>query len=129
MGEEESVLKYDVMMVFLLVSFIIGWKIKKKKKQNIVDREQSVVHIDLDDLAQFEDSRTGTVANIIRNTKHYVDFFASAIDDLCALKTPTNPDLSYKDSVLDVIIRQRSIRDSNRTSEADDSFPPSLTRR
>lgn len=51
------------------------------------------------------------------------------MDELCAQKTPTNPDLSYKDSVLDVIIRQRSVRDSNRTSDADDSFPPALTRR
>ncbi|KAI9265885.1 MCM2/3/5 family-domain-containing protein [Helicostylum pulchrum] len=111
MGEEESVSKYNVMM------------------QNVVDRELSIVTIDLNDLAEFEDSRNRTVAHIIRNTKHYIEFFCTIIDELCAEKTPTNPDLSYKDSVLDVIIRQRSIRDTNRTTDSDESFPPSLTRR
>lgn len=111
MGEEESVAKYDVMI------------------QNVVDREQSVIVVDLNDLAQFEDSVSRTVAHIIRNTKHYIDFFATVIDEICASKTSNNPDLSYKDSVLDVIIRQRSIRDTNRSTENDETFPPSLTRR
>lgn len=69
------------------------------------------------------------MSHIIRNTKHYLEFFATVIDEICASKTSNNPDLSYKDSVLDVIIRQRSIRDTNRTNESDESFPPSLTRR
>ncbi|CAO3629640.1 unnamed protein product [Mucor hiemalis] len=107
MGEEESIAKYDVMM------------------QNVVDREQFVLVIDLNDLQ----SVSRTVAHIIRNTKHYIDFFANVIDEICATKTSNNPDLSYKDSVLDVIIRQRSIRDTNRSSENDETFPPSLTRR
>jgi DNA replication licensing factor MCM7 len=79
--------------------------------------------------SQFEDSVLRTVRNIQRNTKHYIDLVSTVIDEICAEKTSNNPDLSYKDSVLDVIIRQRSIRDTNRTSETEDSFPPSLTRR
>ncbi|KAI8386867.1 MCM2/3/5 family-domain-containing protein [Blakeslea trispora] len=111
MSEEESHLKYDVQL------------------QRIVDREQSVLYIELDDLAKFEDSVQRTVANIIKNTKHYIDIASSVIDGLLSEKQPANPDLSYKDSVLDVIIRQRSIRDSNRTNETEQTFPPSLTRR
>ena len=78
---------------------------------------------------QFEDSNSRTVANIMRNTKHYIDLASSVIDELLSQKQPANPDLSYKDSVLDVIIRQRSIRDSNRTNETEQTFPPVLTRR
>lgn len=51
------------------------------------------------------------------------------IDSLLKEKTPTNPELSYRDSVLDVIIQQRGVRDTNRTLDSDEPFPPSLTRR
>lgn len=51
------------------------------------------------------------------------------IDAICASKQPTTADLSYKDSVLDVIIRQRTNRDANRPNDSDERFPPSLTRR
>ncbi|KAI9487332.1 MAG: MCM2/3/5 family-domain-containing protein [Benjaminiella poitrasii] len=111
MGEEELVLKYDVLL------------------QKVVDRKESTIVIELDDLAKFEDSSKRTVAHIRRNTKHYVDLASTVIDKILSEKTPTNRDLTYKDSVLDVIIFQRTIRDSNRASESEESFPPSLTRR
>ncbi|KAI7900409.1 DNA replication licensing factor MCM7 [Cokeromyces recurvatus] len=111
MGEEETILKYDVLL------------------QKIVDRKESVILIELDDLAKYEDSRHRTVARIKRNTKHYLDLAATVIDKILSEKTPNNPDLTYKDSVLDVIIFQRTIRDSNRASDSEESFPPSLTRR
>ncbi|KAL9551997.1 hypothetical protein MBANPS3_003993 [Mucor bainieri] len=116
MGDEEISPKYDNLL------------------QNVVDREQSVIVVDLNDLLKFEDeleqvSNRGIVNRIIRNTKHYVDITCDVIDSICASKQPTNADLSYKDSVLDVIIRQRSNRDNNRTNESEEHFPPSLTRR
>ncbi|KAK4521038.1 DNA replication licensing factor MCM7 [Mucor velutinosus] len=116
MGDEEVNVKYDNLL------------------QNVVDREQSVIVVELDDLLKFEDdlnevNNRGIVNRIVRNTKHYVDITCDVIDSICASKQPTNADLSYKDSVLDVIIRQRSNRDANRPNDSDERFPPSLTRR
>jgi DNA replication licensing factor MCM7 len=51
------------------------------------------------------------------------------IDEVLQSLTPTNPEIGYRDSVLDVIISQRRIRDSNRASDLDEQFPPALTRR
>ncbi|KAI8384368.1 DNA replication licensing factor MCM7 [Radiomyces spectabilis] len=100
--------------------------------QKVVDREQSVVTIELDDLAVHEDSRVRSVAHIRRNTKRYIDLFCTVIDELMKDMTPARPELSYKDSVLDVIISQRRVRDENLVIEGNDDnagFPPALTRR
>ncbi|KAL0134985.1 MCM2/3/5 family-domain-containing protein [Mucor lusitanicus] len=116
MGDEEVYMKYDKLL------------------QNVVDREESVIVVELDDLLKFEDdlnevNNRGIVNRIVRNTKHYVDITCDVIDAICASKQPTAADLSYKDSVLDVIIRQRTNRDANRPNDSDERFPPSLTRR
>ncbi|KAI8147450.1 MCM2/3/5 family-domain-containing protein [Fennellomyces sp. T-0311] len=97
--------------------------------QKVVDREETVVTIELDDLAAFEDSRDRTVAHIRRNTKRYIDLLCNVIDSLCATLTPRNGEIGYKDSVLDVIIEQRRVRDQSRAGEVTDTFPPALTRR
>ncbi|CDH56297.1 dna replication licensing factor [Lichtheimia corymbifera JMRC:FSU:9682] len=97
--------------------------------QRIVDREESVITVELDDLAKFEDSTHRTVANIRRNTKRYIDILCNVIDSICETLTPRNPELIYKDSVLDVIIDQRRSRDQNRVGTAEEPFPPALTRR
>ncbi|CAO3613770.1 unnamed protein product [Cunninghamella blakesleeana] len=97
--------------------------------QKVLDREESVIIIELDNLANFEDSRKRTVAHIMKNTKHYIQILCEVIDDLLKTLNPTNPELSYKDSVLDVIISQRRIRDENRAGDTEELFPPSLTRR
>ncbi|KAG1468437.1 hypothetical protein G6F56_003827 [Rhizopus delemar] len=95
--------------------------------QQVKDREITKVVIELDDIAAFEDSRLRTVANIKRNTKHYVDLVADVIDTICSEMTSTNPNLSQTDSVLDVIISQRRTNDNS--MEMQEQFPPSLTRR
>ncbi|CAO3696265.1 unnamed protein product [Rhizopus stolonifer] len=95
--------------------------------QQVRDREITNVIIELDDIAAFEDSRLRTVANIKRNTKHYVDLVADVIDTMCSEMTSTNPNLSQTDSVLDVIISQRRTNDNS--MEMQEQFPPSLTRR
>ncbi|KAI9308635.1 MCM2/3/5 family-domain-containing protein [Cunninghamella echinulata] len=97
--------------------------------QKILDRKESIITLELDDLAKFEDSRHKTVAHIIKNTKHYIQLLCEVIDDILKTLTPSNPELSYKDSVLDVIISQRRIRDENRVGDTEELFPPSLTRR
>ncbi|KAI8580761.1 hypothetical protein K450DRAFT_235819 [Umbelopsis ramanniana AG] len=97
--------------------------------QKVVDREENKITIDLEDLAKFEDSEARTVAHINRNTKRYTEIFAKAIDQLSTELIPKSAELSYKDSVLDVIINQRKIRDENREADVHNMFPPALTRR
>ncbi|KAI9491822.1 MCM2/3/5 family-domain-containing protein [Zychaea mexicana] len=97
--------------------------------QKVVNREETVVTIELDDLAEHEDSTDRVVANIRRNTRRYIDLLCEVIDSLCATLTPQNGDIGYKDSVLDVIIDQRRVRDQSRAQESTDTFPPALTRR
>ncbi|KAG1324030.1 hypothetical protein G6F62_009332 [Rhizopus arrhizus] len=95
--------------------------------QKVKDREQTTVVFELDDLATYEDSRKRTVAHIKRNTKHYIELVSDVIDNILSTLTPTNPDLSQSDSVLDVIINQR--RTTDNPIETQSQLPPSLTRR
>lgn len=72
-----------------------------------------------------------TVLNIRRNTKRYIDILCTVVDEICSTLTPNNPELTYKDSVLDVIINQRRTRDQNiqNNNESTELFPAALTRR
>ncbi|KAL1922785.1 DNA replication licensing factor MCM7 [Calcarisporiella thermophila] len=94
--------------------------------QAIANREQDCITIELDDLAEYEDSEQHTVANINKNSKRYVELFSRAIDKL--LPEPTI-DLSYKDDVIDIIIQQRRERDQILAQEGQSTFPAILTRR
>ncbi|KAI9019534.1 MCM2/3/5 family-domain-containing protein [Phycomyces nitens] len=97
--------------------------------QAIADRKETVITVELDDLAVFEDSKTRTVAHIIRNTKHYIDILSTVIDAIINTLTPNAVEMSYKDSVLDVIINQRRNRDGHSLNDMTTQFPPALTRR
>ncbi|KAI7865033.1 MCM2/3/5 family-domain-containing protein [Spinellus fusiger] len=97
--------------------------------QSIADRQETVFTLELDDLAIFEDSRERTVAHINRNAKHYIDIISTVIDTLLTTLTPNDPELSYKDTVLDVIINQRRNRDGQSANDIASQFPPALTRR
>ncbi|KAG2227022.1 hypothetical protein INT45_006429 [Circinella minor] len=97
--------------------------------QRVVNREETIVTIELDDLAAHEDSTERIVSHIRRNTKRFIGLFCEVIDSLCANLTPQNGEIGYKDSVLDVIIDQRRVRDQSRAGESTDTFPPALTRR
>ncbi|KAI8972053.1 MCM2/3/5 family-domain-containing protein [Mycotypha africana] len=110
MGEEEDVLKYDVLL------------------QKIVDRENTVITIELDDIKKFDDNND-LLSHIRNNTKHYLELAALVIDELLTTKVTRNPELSYNDSVLDVIIHQRIAHDTRRTNENEEKFPAALTRR
>ncbi|CUM67635.1 DNA replication licensing factor MCM7 [Priceomyces carsonii] len=125
--------------------------------QRVANRELSTLYIDLDDVKsyhtnQFEQSQSSVnlVSFILKNTYHFVEMFCNVIDEL--MPKPTK-DISYKDDVLDVILHQRTLRnlrlqqdnndeynnlregfnenDENRNDnqQADNMFPPKLTRR
>ncbi|GMM33876.1 mini-chromosome maintenance complex protein 7 [Saccharomycopsis crataegensis] len=90
--------------------------------QKIANREITTLYIDLDDLKAYEESivfnnsrnsasgrgRSNSVVDFIcANTLRYTELFSRAIDDI--MPEPT-VDISYKDDVLDVIVRQRKLR-------------------
>lgn len=105
--------------------------------QRIANRDQEMLTIELDDVAQFKSSSgrfTGAalVAAIRGNAWHYLDLFYEVIDRL--LPDPDR-DISDKDDVLDVIRHQRlqrnALNEEQEESAGDvtDVFPPSLLRR
>lgn len=130
--------------------------------QKIANRDLSTLYVDLDDIKSYEENilfnnsrNTGSRGNsnlvdlVCSNALHYTELFSKVIDEI--LPEPT-VDISYKDDVLDVIVRQRKLRnlrlqsenqeelvssglvseDSQRQaapSDQNELFPPSLTRR
>lgn len=126
--------------------------------QKVANRQISTVYVDLDDVKSYEESimfnntrnsgsKNKTLVDLIcSNALHFTELYSRVIDEL--LPEPT-VDVSYKDDVLDVIIRQRRLRNDRLRSErqeemqvsgaddtqeplADDSlelFPATLTRR
>ncbi|KAJ8097837.1 MCM2/3/5 family-domain-containing protein [Lipomyces tetrasporus] len=99
--------------------------------QKVADRKQSTILIELDDIDNFENTRSDVVDIILENTHRYLEVFSSCID---AIMPEATIDINYKDDVLDVIMNQRRIRNEARLQEAGadaekDLFPPQLTRR
>ncbi|KAK5133649.1 Mcm2-7 hexameric complex component [Meristemomyces frigidus] len=110
--------------------------------QDIADRTQSQILIDLDDLDEYEKAldtdETGPlhlVESIERNAYHYIEIFSRAVDK--ALPPPIK-EPNFKDDVLDIIMTQRSKRNDavRQQMEAnvenglpESIFPPELTRR
>lgn len=93
--------------------------------QRIANRDQDVLVIDLNDVAQFKspvtkESGMTLVRAIQENTRHYVDLFCEVIDK--ELPEPTK-DISHKDDVLDVIMHQRRERNA-RVEQGLDSLNP-----
>ena len=109
--------------------------------QDVADRMNSQVLVDLDDLKQYEDnlddegSSTQLVSSIENNANHYIEILSRAVDK--ALPPPTR-DVNFKDDVLDIIMSQRSRRNENVRQQMEANvedglpeslFPPELTRR
>ena len=104
--------------------------------QRIANRDQEMIVIELDDVAQFS-STSGfvggaLVASIQANTKRYVNLFCDVIDRI--MPDPSR-DISDKDDVLDVIRHQRLERNAlneqheESMGEVAETFPPTLLRR
>ena len=105
--------------------------------QRIANRDQEMLVIDLDDVAQFRSASgryTGAalVGAIRGNARHYVDLFYEVID---RLMPDPDRDISDKDDVLDVIRHQRLQRNAvteeqeETAGDVPDVFPPALLRR
>ncbi|KIS65701.1 putative mini-chromosome maintenance complex protein 7 [Mycosarcoma maydis] len=113
--------------------------------QNIANREQDSLVIDLNDLASHSNTTTGEsgkslVGAIRNNAKRYLDLFCECVD---ALVPEPSKDISHKDDVLDVIRHQRMERNARTVESAEDAddggverqdasesmFPPVLLRR
>ncbi|KAF4975012.1 hypothetical protein FZEAL_8157 [Fusarium zealandicum] len=111
----------------------------KDMLQQLADRTIDEATIDLDDLSTWEnqsfddDDRLRLVDSIEMNTKHYVEIFSRALDEV--MPQP-NTEVTFKDDVLDVLMarRQARNRELEEASErdptvAEDKFPAELTRR
>ncbi|KAI9890009.1 MAG: Mcm2-7 hexameric complex component [Vezdaea aestivalis] len=110
--------------------------------QNIADRYESEIKIELDDLQAYEETQDNEallrlVSSIQGNTKHYVEIFSRAVDKAMPKETRA---ATFKDEVLDVIMSQRERRneaasqvmetENEDAAPAEDStFPADLTRR
>ena len=105
--------------------------------QRIANRDQEMLVIELDDIAQFRSASGrfvgGTlVASIQGNTKRYTNLFCDVVDSLLP---PPDRDISDKDDVLDVIRHQRMERNvqneqaEENAGEVAEVFPPTLLRR
>lgn len=95
--------------------------------QKISNRETDEVFIELDDILKFQSEKfleanggasIDLVGLIQENTKHFIEIFAKAIDEVKPLPTK---EIDYKDDVLDVILNQRKLRNqrlvADRTNE------------
>ncbi|RKK76892.1 DNA replication licensing factor mcm7 [Fusarium oxysporum] len=111
----------------------------KNMLQQLSDRTIDEATIDLDDLATWEnqafdgEESMRLVDSIEMNTKHYVEIFSRAVDEVMP---PMSADVNFKDDVLDVLMARRQIRNreldeaaERDPTAADDKFPAELTRR
>ncbi|KAM0347088.1 hypothetical protein ACHAPU_005027 [Fusarium lateritium] len=111
----------------------------KNMLQQLSDRTVDEATIDLDDLATWEseafdnEDSMRLVDSIEMNTKHYVEIFSRAVDEVMPA---ASEDITFKDDVLDVLMTRRQIRNrelddaaERDPTAADDKFPAELTRR
>ncbi|KAL4726033.1 DNA replication licensing factor MCM7 [Fusarium chlamydosporum] len=111
----------------------------KNMLQQLSDRTIDEATIDLDDLATWEsqafegEESMRLVESIEMNTKHYVEIFSRAVDEVMP---PASADITFKDDVLDVLMARRQTRNreldeaaERDPTAADDKFPAELTRR
>lgn len=109
--------------------------------QKVSDREEDEITIDLEDLALYEkalqdaDIFLDLVKSIETNANHYIELFSKAVDEVMPA---TSKEVTFKDDVIDVIMSQRSIRNTAMQISQENSddqtttpsiFPPQLTRR
>ncbi|KAH8602628.1 MCM2/3/5 family-domain-containing protein [Bisporella sp. PMI_857] len=112
----------------------------KELLQKVADRYTDEITIELDDVAKYDEAldENGTpmklVESIETNAKHYLDVMAKAVDKV--MPEP-NREINYKDDVLDVLMSQRTQRNTALERDAAEQtdaiepelFPPELTRR
>ena len=102
--------------------------------QQIANRERSEVFFELDDLRSYDPTDDQLIDSISKNTKTYIELISKVIDSLIP---PPTVHLSYRDEAIDIILDQRRLRnedvrsrqDPSDAPEAEDQFPPALTRR
>ncbi|KAI1005553.1 DNA replication licensing factor [Podosphaera aphanis] len=109
--------------------------------QRVSDRDENEITVDLNDLAQYDQQLEDTnvplklVSSIEKNTKHYLEIMARAIDRVMPLPSR---EINYKDDVLDVLMAQRTARNNvllraaaqqPEFQEQPELFPAELTRR
>lgn len=100
--------------------------------QNIANREQDSLFIELDDIyhyqrtKQFEQAPDNQGRNLLNlhymvmeNTKRFSELFCNCVDEL--LPAPTK-DIDYETDVLDVILHQRRLRNERNILETRDEF-------
>ncbi|KAH9483929.1 DNA replication licensing factor mcm7 [Psilocybe cubensis] len=93
--------------------------------QQIANRDQQMLVIDLEDILTHEHTASELVSRIRNNTRRYVTLFSEVVDKL--MPQPTK-DISDQDEVIDVILHQR--RERNEQMEgSQDMFPEHLLRR
>ncbi|KAG0672906.1 Mcm2-7 hexameric complex component [Pichia californica] len=103
--------------------------------QKIANRELDSITIELDDIVRFEslqrsvDISSDLSREIPKNANHFIELFSTVIDDILP---PPSISVSDKDTILDVIIRQRQLRNEkqrllNREESMDDALDPTRT--
>lgn len=93
--------------------------------QRVANREQQMLVIDLEDIAEHEKTVSELVSRIRNNTRRYVALFSEVIDKLMPIPTK---DISEHDEVIDVILHQRRER-NERLEGTQEGFPEHLLRR
>lgn len=82
--------------------------------------------IDLEDIAEHEDTVGELVIRIKNNAQRYIQLFSEVIDRV--MPKPTK-DISSHDDVLDVIMAQRRLKSGDNEDMDMAGFPPQLMRR
>ncbi|GJE87066.1 MCM family DNA replication licensing factor [Phanerochaete sordida] len=93
--------------------------------QRVANREQQMLVIDLEDVAEHEKTVSELVSRVRNNTRRYVTLFSEVIDKLMPIPTK---DISEHDEVIDVILHQRRER-NERLEGMQEGFPEHLLRR
>ncbi|KAI0929227.1 hypothetical protein AcW1_006223 [Taiwanofungus camphoratus] len=93
--------------------------------QQIANREQEMLVIDLEDISEHEKTVAELVFHIRQNTRRYVMLFSEVVDRLMPMPTK---DISEHDEVIDVILHQRRER-NERMEGMQEGFPDHLLRR
>ncbi|KAH9952068.1 MCM-domain-containing protein [Amylocystis lapponica] len=93
--------------------------------QQIANREQQMLIIDLEDIHEHETTVAELVSRIRQNTRRYVLLFSEVVDKLMPIPTK---DISEQDEVIDVILHQRRER-NQRLEGLQEGFPDHLLRR
>ncbi|KAG8937429.1 Mcm2-7 hexameric complex component, partial [Tulasnella sp. 408] len=97
-------------------------------QQQIANRRQQALEIDLEDVQKHDKGITGLVASIRGNTRRYTQLFCEVVDSIIP---PPTVDISMEEDPLDVILHQRREQQAQSQAENPEAppFPPELMRR